>query len=236
MSPVQVANYLKRQEEESRKSISYLLGIWKDYLSMAKRIKMDTNDEIVFRTKNLIQRHDELVETINQQEEDLAAAEMLEKFPEVDNICSEIHEKYRYENEQYIMSVPRGTRDIMNDGRQLHHCSASSERYFERINNRETFILFLRKADRPLNAYYTLEIEPNGTVRQKRSEYNRQPEIKEVELFIKEWQKEIKDRLNEDDIRTAKESKRKRIEEMQELQVKNVKLATILTDDLMEAI
>jgi RNA polymerase-binding transcription factor DksA len=197
---------------------------------------MDTNDEIIYRTKKLLKRHDELLELINQQEEDLSAAEMLEKYPEVDNICDEIYEKYRYENEQFIISVPRGTRDIMNDGRQLHHCSASSERYFERINNRETFILFLRKTDRPLNAYYTLEIEPNGTVRQKRSEYNRQPEIKEVEIFIKEWQKEIRDRLNEDDIRTAKESKRKRIEEMAELQVKNVKLASILTEDLMEAI
>jgi hypothetical protein len=203
---------------------------------MANRIKMNINDEIVFRTKKLLQRHDELVEFINQQQEDLASAEMLNKFPEVDNICSEIYEKYRYANDQFIMSVPRGTKDIMNDGRQLHHCSASSERYFERINNRETFILFLRKADRPLNAYYTLEIEPSGTVRQKRSEYNRQPEIKEVETFIKEWQKVIKDRLNEDDIRTAKESKRKRIAEMQELQVKNVKLADILTEDLMEAI
>jgi hypothetical protein len=236
MSPVQIANYLKRQKDESNKSVSYILEIWQDYISMAKRMKMDIRDEIVFRTKNLLQRHDELVDLINQKEADKAAAEMIKKFPKINKICKEIHEKYRYANDNFIISVPRGTKDIMAEGRALHHCVATSERYFERINSRETFILFLRKTDRPLNPYYTLEIEPDGTVRQKRSEYNRQPELSEIESFIKEWQKVVKNRLDEEDKKIAGESRKKRISEMQELKVKNTTLADTLTEDLMEAI
>jgi hypothetical protein len=124
----------------------------------------------------------------------------------------------------------------MSEGRALHHCVASSERYFERINSKETFILFLRKADRPLNPYYTLEIEPDGTVRQKRSEYNRQPELSEIEDFLKEWQKEIKKRLDTEDKKIADKSKKKRISEMKELKINKPTLADALTQDLMEAI
>jgi len=236
MTPVQVANYLNRQAKESKKTPHSLLEPWKDYLSMAARLEMDCNDEIVYRTKLLLHRHDELAEILSSMDEDEQAADMKKKYPDVERILTEIKDRYEYENDKYLLVVPSQIQDIMRDSRQLHHCAGGSERYYERINKRETYIMFVRKKSRPLYAWYTLEVEPGGTVRQKRSEYNRQPEVEEVKKFIAEWQKVLKDRLKQEDKELAARSKRIRIMEMKELKTNNERFAGVLEADLMEVI
>lgn len=236
MTPVQVSNYLERQSKESGKTPHSLLGYWKDYLSMAGRLEMDVDDEIVYRTKNLLIRHDELVEMINSMNEDEQAEKMKQKFPAVEEVLQGIKERYEYKNDKYMLVVPSRIQDIMRDGRQLHHCAASSERYFERICKNETYIMFLRKKTRPLYAWYTLEVEPGGTVRQKRSEYNRQPEIEEVKKFIAEWQGVLKDRMKQTDRELAEKSRTMRLLEMEELKEKNSRFAGVLEADLMEVV
>lgn len=236
MTPVQVANYLERQAAESKKSPHALLGYWKDYLSMAERLEMDVSDEIVYRTKNLLQRHDELVEVISSMNAEEQAEKMREKYPNAETVMQKIKERYEYENDKYLLIVPQKIQDIMRDGRQLHHCAASSERYFERIEKQETYIMFLRKKTRPLWAWYTLEVEPGGTVRQKRSEFNRQPELDEVKRFISEWQRVLKTRMKQEDRALADRSRKMRITEMQELKNNNMLFAGVLEADLMEVV
>ncbi|MEW4411553.1 PcfJ domain-containing protein [Clostridium sp. AN503] len=234
MSPVQVANYLARQAKVSKKTPGSLLEYWKDYLSMAVRLELDVNDEIIYRAKELILRHDELVEQISCMNEDAEANKMRAKYPDVEKILERIKTRYEYENEKYLLVVPTRIEEIMRDGRQLHHCAASSERYFERISKQETYIMFLRRKSRPLHAWYTLEVEPGGTVRQKRSEYNRQPDLDEVKKFITEWHQELKARLKQEDQELAARSRAVRIMEMQELKVENERFAGVLEADLME--
>ena len=102
------------------------------------------------------------------QEKDieLQAEEMEEKFPHVNAICQEIKAKYEYADADYMVVVPDGILDIITEGRALHHCAGSSDRYWDRIERRESFVVFLRKTADPFHAYYTLEVEPDGTVRQ----------------------------------------------------------------------
>ena len=40
------------------------------------------------------------------------------------------------------------------------------DRYLDRIERRESYILFLRRTNEPDVSYYTLEVEPGGTIRQ----------------------------------------------------------------------
>ncbi len=68
----------------------------------------------------------------------------------------------------------------------------SSDRYWDRIERRESFVMFLRKTTDPFHAYYTLEVEPDGTVRQKRTEYDRQKkDIEQATEFLQKWQRVI---------------------------------------------
>ena len=69
--------------------------------------------------------------------------------------------------EVYSIVVPSGVRDIMREGDALSHCVGKSDRYWERIEQQEAYILFLRKTAEIDKPYYTLEVEPNGTIRQK---------------------------------------------------------------------
>ena len=159
---------------------------------------------------------------------------MREKYPDVEPVLRSIKDRYEYDGSDFIIRVPETIRDILREGRALHHCVAASDRYLERISSRETYILFLRRKSRPLHSWYTLEVEPGGTVRQKRSEFNRQPDLEEVKRDLMEWQSELKKRLKEEDRKMAKRSRTLRMMEMREMREKRHPFAETLDRDLME--
>lgn len=97
--------------------------------------------------------------------------------------------------------------------------------------------------DRP---YYTLEVEPNGTIRQKRTQGdNQEADIEEASAFLRKWQKTVAKRLDQEDLELAKASKMLRIQEFEELRESQVTVRTgklagvplleVLQQDLMEA-
>ncbi len=218
MSAVQICNYIRRQMQENNTSSRDILTTWADYLSMAARLKMDVKDAIVYRVNKLYKRHDELVELCNQKSFEEEVERIQGSFPQVNAICASLKEKYEYSGEDYVIIVPSNVRDILLEGRELHHCVDKSDRYWERIEHREAYIMFLRKASEPEKPYYTLEVEPNGTVRQKRTMYNRQnPDIKEAMKFLSEWQRSVSERLDADDLELAKTSRDLRDQEYTKL-------------------
>lgn len=167
---------------------------------MADKLGINTSDEIVYRVKLLRQRHDELVEQLRKRERDMEAAATARKYRKIAGICRSIKPKYEYTGEMYSIVVPSGVRDIMREGDALSHCVGKSDRYWERIEQQEAYILFLRKTAEIDKPYYTLEVEPNGTIRQKRTYFDRQnDDLKDAEKFLKEWQKVVSERLTESD-------------------------------------
>lgn len=137
---------------------------------------------------------------------------------------------------------------IIKEGRMLHHCvgnDGAGERYYDRIERRESFIMFLRRAEEPEDPYYTLEIEPDGTVRQKRTLFDRQHEdIEQATEFLQKWQKVIAARLTGQDLKLAAQSRVLRNEEFIQMKKDRVVihtghlaghlLADVLLADLME--
>lgn len=122
----------------------------------------------------------------------------------------------------------------------------SSDRYWERIERKESYVLFLRHSNAPEKAYYTLEVEPDGTVRQKRTMYDRQEaDIEEAKKFLKKWQKEVSKRISSEEKQLARISRSLREQEFAEMKEKQLIIHTgelsgrllvdVLTEDLMEA-
>ena len=144
-----------------------------------------------------------------------------------------------------MIAAPACVADVIRDGTQLHICTANSDRYWERIERKESYLLFLRRADEPEVPYYTMEIEPNGTVRQLRTYYDRQhSDIDAAREFLREWQQVVAERLTEEDRRMAGVSRALREQEFTRMRQDNViirtgdlagqKLVDVLTADLME--
>ena len=91
------------------------------------------------------------------------------------------------------------------------------------------------------------EVEPDGTIRQKRTVGDRQnKDLEDAVVFLRKWQEEIQKRLTLEDYRLAKESSRLRVEEFKKLREEKAKiwhghlqgqlLADVLERDLMEAV
>ena len=101
--------------------------------------------------------------------------------------------------------------------------------------------MFLRYTDKPSRPWYTLEIEPGGTIRQKRSYSNEQySDLQEAVPFLKEWQQVVQKRMDEKERKLAVESKEKRNKEFEELTVNGNIIHTgryagkLLVDELMK--
>lgn len=249
MSLQQIMNYVNRQQAECYRSetVKQILNQWSDYLDMLKKLGKKTDDAMMFRPRELKRRHDECVEEIRRQQmiaemkrnakqRYAEAKRMREKFPGAEDILKEIKPKYEYAGEEYIIIVPQKLIDIVTEGQALHHCAGSTDRYFDRIMQRETYICFLRKASEPKIPFYTIEVEPGGTIRQHRGMYDEEPGIKEIKPFLREWQKEIRKRMSKKDHEYAKVSAVKRQENIEELKAKNnTRVLNGLMEDFMEA-
>lgn len=245
MSMVQVCHYMRRQMRETGMTSREMLTTWADYLSMACRLGMDTGDAIIYRARKLRQRHDELVELCGQKERAVRAGEILGKYPHIEGILQEIGPVYGYLGKDYRVIVPSRIEEVLEEGERLHHCVGSSSRYWDRMERRESYVLFLRRASDPDTPYYTLEVEPDGTVRQKRTMYDRQKkDIKDAEKFLMEWQKVIARRITEKERGLAEKSRVLRNQEFLKLKEDRVVinmgdfqgqlLADVLMADLME--
>lgn len=249
MSPRQAMNYLIRQQKEEYPKIKAkeVAGQWADYLSMCAAAGKDTADALVYRPRQLKRRHDEMVEEVrrrrmleemkrNQKEQEEYARRMAERFPGAEENLHRVKEKFSYERGEYRIIVPDRLADIVAEGHALHHCAGATERYFERMMANETYICFLRKTADPDVPFYTIEVEPGGTIRQHRSLYDEEPGIEEIRGFLREWQKVVKQRMTKEDKELARESEIKRNKNLDELREKNnLRVLEGLMEDFMEA-
>ena len=223
-----------------------LLGTWEDYLSMVAYLKMPMDQDMVLRPRDLLLAHREVLSKCGGKEKGLRVVEIANKFPRVEAVLASIKEKYEYVGKTFSIVVPEKIEQIIEEGQALKHCLDSSDRYFERIANQESYIVFLRRTKAMEQPYYTLEIEPDGTTRQKRTVGdNQNNDYHRAEKFLKKWQAAIRPRLSQEDFERQEISRQLRMYELESLRNDKVTvhggihagelLADILEADLMEA-
>ena len=183
-----MVNYLKKQKIAPSKVIT----TWRDYLRMALLEGYDTRDSIVRFPKDLKLRHDQLAERRNEKEN----KERLNKYAEIDKQIQErLPEvrRYFYEDDTYMI-IPAGKcKELMKEGRELHHCVGASDFYMKKMAAGETWILFLRKKEDLEKAYYTVEINlKTDKIIQFYSEFDRQPDKKVIGKFLNKYTKRLK--------------------------------------------
>lgn len=244
MSSQQIKNYLIRQAMQMGEEIKRVHTVWRDYLSMAKRLEMDVTDAVVYRTPKLSLRHQQLIERIEEKAMRERIGEIEALYPKIAGVYQGILGKYQYQDREYAIIVPKNAADIVREGTALHHCVDKGGSYFERIEDQETYILFLRRSQKIATPYYTLEVEPGGAVRQLRTEYDRQDnEIPKIREFLCRWQEVIRKKMTEEDWALAERSRGKREGELEKLREEEVMiwdgnqrrlLAEVLEEDLLE--
>lgn len=243
---VKAYNYIMRQQNLIPKiSLWQILTTWRDYICMAEQLKMNTSLDQIVRPKDLKAAHDECVLLRESNDIDKEAAELRKKWKKAEKHLKQI-QKFAYKKGEYEIVVPNSLNDIVREGRILKHCVHTCDYYFSRIQTDESYLFFLRKSKYPEMPWYTLEVEPSGNIRQKRTTGdNQNKDFEEAIGFLKDWQKFFRKKLTEKEKKLGEKADMLRKQNYAELRKNQNKiwhgklagqlLADVLEADFMEA-
>ena len=217
MTYPQIWEYLKKQYKDHGYTWDYTYTCWRDYTDMAKKLKIPLDLERNYKPKDVRLAHNEARDMLQGKEIEDEARKIDRKWKKLKKIYPKL-EKYEYTGKEYQIIAPKSTGDIVREGMILKHCVHSCDFYFDRISTNESYILFLRKAADPKQPYYTLEVEPSGNIRQKRTTGDRQnDDFKEAKQFLASWQRSLQKKLSKEDKALGRKSNDLRIKELKEL-------------------
>lgn len=98
----------------------------------------------------LIKFHDELTDLVNN-------IELKYNNEEYEKIRNELL-SYEYLDKEFCVLVPKDAVELAKEGETLHHCVKT---YIDKVINKETIILFIRKISEVNKPFFTLEIKDN---------------------------------------------------------------------------
>ena len=246
ISFVKCHNYLKKQMEIMGETMNQTLSTWMDYINMAEQQKMDVKCDQIARPKNLKAAHEEMIILREQEGVKKQAAKIEKKWPKVNKQCEKL-KKYEFSDKEYCIVAPNGVADIVMEGTILRHCVHTCEYYFSRIQSDESYLFFLRHTENPDMPWYTLEVEPSGNIRQKRTTGdNQNKDFQKALPFLKKWQKHFRKQLTEEEKKLGETADRLRKENYENLRKNGNRvwhgklagqlLADVLEQDFMSAI
>ncbi len=175
------------------------LSVLRDYRSSAEVLGRDTEVPSIRWPKNLSTAHDEATKAAQHLK-----MEMM--YPSYRNkVYPRYRDLYEFVEDGYMAIVPEQLSDIKLEGTIQHHCVGG---YLDRHATGSTIIIFIRRTMLPAIPLYTVEISPDGNLRQIQGYHNeeRNKPTPEADAFVKRWLAEVQRRL-------AKDKKRKKKEE-----------------------
>lgn len=192
--PVEIMKYLLKQGYHGNG-----ISVLRDYRQAAEILGRDLTVPTIRWPKNLTAAHDEFTKASAALQKEIAHAAYAEgKY-------RKYRQLYEYVEDEFMVIVPEQLSDIKLEGELQHHCVGG---YIDRHANGTTVILFVRRTMLPLSPLYTVEISPEGKLRQIQGDHNytvNKP-TPEADAFVKRWLAEVQRRL-------AKDKKRKKKEE-----------------------
>lgn len=239
MSVKQIENYIQTLEKQYITIAKYL-----EYLNKCVSLKKQVTSNTINRPKDI----NNAIKQINAQFNISCNPVIMEMKTTTDeNELQEMFNSlnlYSYNDSKYTIIPPTKPEDIIMEGIALNHCVAKTSMYLKRMYNHESYILFLRKTNDKSTPWYTLEIEPGGVIRQKRTQFdNINKDFDDAMPFLKDWQKHIERLTKEAFANEIEESKAKRIQNLNTLRYqqktviingKKHLLADVLEKDLIQ--
>lgn len=193
MTVNKAVNYFRRQMEQGN-SYEHVYQTYKDYLDMAAERGMNLQDDIVRVNARMFEFHQRYVEEKNREKREKRAKELSEKFKNIKRNYRKNKEIYDFDTKEYIFRVAGSVEEIIQEGQEQHHCVASSDTYFKRMDKGESFIVFMRRKSERQTPYYTIEIKDTNIL-QAYAAYDRKPDYETVKKELNKWTKEIGKRI-----------------------------------------
>lgn len=158
-----------------------------DYLNVLKDLNIAIDSKNLIMPKDLTAAHNNAVELLNQikQEKRDKELEISEKKYKEHN---KKLQRMNLEIDEYCFRVPENLKELVIEGKALHHCVGSSG-YVSQHREGKTTILFIRRKEDPSRPLYTMEYK-SGRIIQIRGKHNQDPP-EEIKQAAEEWLKVI---------------------------------------------
>lgn len=131
--------------------IRNFLNDYSDYISACHHLKVDLNDTMNSKPKDLKKAHDWAIAHDKAKETKVYD-------PQIKAVWKKYRKFVEFCDEEYSLVLPKSSVEIIEEGIRLNHCVG---RYCERVAKGESIILFLRKNDALMDSFYTVEIKPD---------------------------------------------------------------------------
>lgn len=167
---------LKIEAEEVK--AEELISDWCEYIKqrcLEDEQMQKARDEIIYRNKNWHEWHDRYAAEIDRKELKNKNRKENKEYKNISIDYKLNKALFSWEDDNYIILVPKNAGEINEEGRKQHHCVGAQSQYKDKMNRRQTFIVFLRKKEDPKKPYYTIECDLKKVL-QFYAAYDRQPD------------------------------------------------------------
>lgn len=201
----EVIQKLKPAEFTAWLEKGYNLREYNDYLGMRKTLKQavkDTGNSSIFSEKAFplmakpeeVHRLHEVVSKISFEYKDAAKVKMFENAIE-EAKHFEFEDKLSEAGERMCVITPQSVSDLVAEGTSLCHCVKSST-WIDAIAERRSVIMFVRRCEHKDEPFFTVELNPEGRIRQCHGLRNCDPGM-DVIKFLGRWAEAKKGVLKE---------------------------------------
>ena len=167
-------------------------AIYFDYLSMRIQRGYDMTNTIYQKPRDLRTAHNKMVEEINKDKQDARIREVEIAYPMIRKNYRKLRNRYLYQDKEYIIRPARSAKEIVEEGRILHHCVGGNN-YLDRHNSQKSIILMLRYRKEPEMPYITVEIQEDKIV-QWYGEYDKKPDEENMQKWLNGYVTQLKNR------------------------------------------
>ena len=177
-------------------SRGYNLEEYNDYLGMRnklKQISIDTNQPGLFSERAFpikvkepteVHRLHDIVSKLNFEYEDAAKSAMFNNaLKEAKHY--EFEDKKTEKEERMMAILPESVADLVAEGTELHHC-VKNAMWIDAIAERKSVIMFIRRCSDKNTPYFTVELDPQGSIRQCHGNSNCDPDTAVIK-FLGRW-------------------------------------------------
>lgn len=185
--PHKAIKYLMTQEED----IKHNLNIYRDFLQMKHQQGYDMTERLYPR--HLDEAHEDLIDEIDREKTNRRAAKYEEEFPGVKKNYRKLNKIFKYQIEDYIIRPAKSCTEIVEEGATLHHCVGASNQYVSAHSEGRSYILFLRKKDKPNKPFATIEIGADYEIKQWYEAYDKKPDEEVIQPILNEYVKHLKE-------------------------------------------
>ena len=165
-----------------------------DYIGMRLALGYDMNNTVYQQPRDLRAAHDKMVQESNKEKMDERIREVEQKYSDIRLNYRKLRNIYFYEDDTYMIRPARSAKEIVEEGRLLHHC-VGGDSYLNKHNDGRSYILMLRFKDKEEEPYITVEISSGKAhIMQWYGARDRKPDEKNMQKWLDQYLEQLRNK------------------------------------------